>query len=59
MPLAANAWRLTLKKPNQLRSAIYNALYAYANYLDRYGLIWLDRYGLIWDLTFRRLTFRP
>ena len=28
------------EEANQLRSAIYNALYAYADYLDRYGLIW-------------------
>jgi hypothetical protein len=28
------------EEANQLRAAIYNALYAYADYLDRYGLIW-------------------
>jgi hypothetical protein len=28
------------EEANQLRSAIYNALYAYSDYLDRCGLIW-------------------
>ena len=28
------------EEANQLRSAIYIALYAYADYLDRCGLIW-------------------
>jgi hypothetical protein len=48
------------EEANQLRSAIYNALYAYADYLDQCGLIWdhdsidpLKVEGLVAEMDFR------
>jgi hypothetical protein len=48
------------EEANQLRAAIYNALCAYADYLDRYGLIWdhdsidpLKVEGLVAEMDFR------